>query len=345
MSAFQSILLREKFVITAKRKTAGDASPVAAVSQKKDSITAVSNRLTLTLGNKSGKGPEKGKKKAKGKKEPSGIRESYVIRTQTMHSCVRLAAHIAQEFEKRGPLLPRPGGYNWGEVMDKLFKYELRWNKGFWAAIYVDGKPIATLAPENIHPFFDIIEAYDIRNKDNYDASLNMAEIAFKTAGKDVDIAHDGNIAMIATIRKTADGKDEGKCGLILRRAGRTSTFNITLEQPEKKPDRDEEEHVTPARVLSAGATLLEGIQLAFVIGQLRYKTGAEKLSGSSPEAKQNMDAAKRLARSNGALNMLEQTLHISYRPERPDFSSMIDEAEEFARKADPKNKEEIVEE
>ena len=154
-----------------------------------------------------------------------------------------------------------------------------------------------------------------------HEKAVSVAEDAFQQAGKRVTIKHDSNLAMILNI-----SGDEGKCGIIVRGPNRTTTFNITARP---KEERD----VKPSHCLTAAAAFLEGIQLAFLVGMTRQKIRHDILSPTSPEAKQADDAGHKLGRLNGAIAQLEKLLDIKYRPDKPEFSRMIDEAEEFARK------------
>ena len=66
MQEFKTSLLREKFII--EDKTVGD---------KASSVTALSNRMVVSLENKNG-----------------ALQETFVIRTHNMHSCTRMATKI-----------------------------------------------------------------------------------------------------------------------------------------------------------------------------------------------------------------------------------------------------------
>ncbi len=296
MPEFNTSLLREKFTIY-------DAMP--ADLSDKGPVVALSNRLSLPLKSDDGK-----------------TIETFIIRAQNMHMCARIGAQIASEFQENGPLLGRKKPFDWHETYETLIRgYEKKWNPNRWVAIYHKGRVIFEDGAIERHPFLDIIEQCDARNKDNYEKAVSVAQDAFKQAGRLITIDHDSNIALILAVTPL-----EGKCGVIVRGPSRTTTFNLTAH---KKNDHE----VRVSNCLSAAAAFLEGIQLAFFIGMTRKKILYEMISGISPEAKQAEDAGQKLGRLNTAISQFESLLDVTYRPERPEFSRMISDAEDFARK------------
>lgn len=296
MATFNATLLREKFVIRDVMPEKQDEAPVVALS----------NRLTLPLHN-----------------PYTGAQEDFVVRAQNMHSCVRLGARMAQDFQDFGPLLTRAPAYGWADAYEAITKgYEGRFNPNLWMAIYHKGRPVFENGAAERHPFLDVIEQCDARNKENYEKAVAVAEDAFKHAGKLVNITHEANVALLVSV-----GEDEGKCGIIVRGPNRTTTFSFTAR---RKPGRS----VRPSSCLSASAAFLEGIQLAFQIGMIRQKIRYELVGKSSEEAHKSEDAAQKLYRLNGAITQFENMYEVRYRPEKPDFKNMVEEAEEFARKA-----------
>ncbi len=296
MAEFNATLLREKFVIK-------DVMP-----EKEDdaSVVALSNRLTLPLYD-----------------SRTGKREDLVIRAQNMHTCVRLGARLAQDVQDYGALLTRAPAFDWAEAYDAITKgYESRFNPNLWAAVYHKGRVVFENGIAERHPFLDVIEQCDARNKDNYEKAVAVAEDAFKHAGKLVNISHDANVALLVTV-----SDEEGKCGIIVRGPTRTTTFSFTAK---KKPARS----VRPSSCLSVSAAFLEGIQLAFQVGMIRQKVKYELISKTSEEAQKGEDAAQKLFRLNGAVTQFETMYDVRYRPEKPDFKIMVEEAEEFGRKA-----------
>ena len=151
--------------------------------------------------------------------------------------------------------------------------------------VYQNGRVIYEDGAGTRHPFLDIIEQCDARNKDDYEKTMEIAKDAFKQAGKLVNIDHDANVALVM---KVVD--NEGKCGVILRGPNKTTTFNLVATP---KGDRD----VRPSQCLTVAAAFLEGIQLAFLIGMTREKLRFELIGTTSDEAHKS-DAASRRWRS-----------------------------------------------
>lgn len=286
-------LLREKFVIKEKKNN-DDDTPLT--------IEARSNRTSINL--QAGKLPT----------------ETFVVRTNTMHTCARMVALIIADYERMGPLVPRLKRIEWPDIWDKaLNDYERRYNPDRWLAIYHKGKPIYTYG--TYHPFLDVIEQCDTVNKGNYNKSLKMAEDAFKKAGKDVKIKYDSNVALVAII-----GKESGRCSMILRAPDRTTTFNYSLK-PLKKGER-----VNVTQALSTAGDFLEGVQLAYLAGISGEKVNQGMIDKYSDEAKQGYSARDRLNQLEAQINSMENRYKVRYRPERPLFDFMIHEAEKYAK-------------
>lgn len=295
MTEFNATLLREKFIIKDVMPDEHSGKPVIALS----------NRLTLPL-----------------HKPHSDDHEDLVVRAQNMHTCVRLGARLCQDFQEYGPLLTRDPAYDWNEAYEAITKgYESKFNPNIWAAIYHKGRVLFENGATNRHPFLDIIEQCDARSKGDYDKAVNMAEDAFKHAGKLVTIEHDANVALLVTTNE-----DEGKCGIIVRGPNRTTTFSFTAK---KRPGRS----VRPSSCLSASAAFLEGIQLAFQVGMIKQKVKLELIERHSEESQKGEDAGQKLGRLNAAINQFESMYDVRYRPDKPDFKQMVEEAEDFARK------------
>ena len=297
MSTFNSSLLREKFVIMDVMP--GDLSD-------KEPVIALSNRLAEPL------------------RSIDGLTtEHFVVRAQNMHMCLRMAAKMASDFAEFGPIMGRKTRQlDWEYAYIAIAKgYEKKWNPKGWVAVYHKGRVIYEAGDGQRHPFLDIIEQCDARNKDDYEKTLIVAEDAFKQAGKMVTIEHDANVATIINFKP-----GEAKCGIMLRGPNRTTTFNFTTRN---KAGRD----VKISQCLSVSAAFLEGIQLAFLVGMTNIKVHYELIDKYSEEAKQGDDASAKLGRLNGAITQYENLFEVVYRPDRPNFGVMIEEAEVFAQK------------
>lgn len=295
MDGFNASLLREKFVIR-------DVMP-ADISDETP-VIALSNRLVLPFASADGK-----------------TREEFVVRAQNMHTCARLGAKIAQDFQDHGSIMNRKKPFDWEDAYKAITRgYEERWNKDRWVSVYHKGRIIYEDGEGERHPFLDIIEQCDARNKGDYTKAVSVAEDAFKQAGKSVNIEHDSNIALIMHVTD-----DEGKCGIILRGPNKTTTFNFSAK---KKAGRK----VRISQCLSVSAAFLEGIQLAFLVGMTNMKVRYELIDANSDEATKGREASQKLGRLNGAITQFENLLAVSYRPDRPQLSKMIDGAEDFAK-------------
>lgn len=296
MAEFNATLLREKFVIK-------DAMPDP--DSHTGPVIALSNRLTLPL-----------------KHDMRAEAEEFIIRAQNMHTCVRLGAKIAQDFQDFGPILARNPGYDWQGAYDATTRgYESKFNPNLWAAVYHKGRVIFESGPAERHPFLDIIEQCDARGNNDYEKALRVAEDAFKSAGRFVHIEHDANVAMLVNATE-----DEAKSGIIVRGPNRPTTFSFTAK---RYPGRK----IRPSSCLSACASFLEGIQLAFQVGMINQKIRYELISASSIEAYRAEDAIQKLVKLNSAINQFDGLYDVRYRPDRPDFKALIEETEEFARK------------
>ncbi len=297
MEEFSATLLREKFVIQ-------DSMP--ADLSDKEPVVALSNRLVLPLVNPDTKETE-----------------TFVVRAQNMHSCVRMAAQIALAFQKDGAILNRTPTFSWDEAYRAVMMgYEGKFNPRNWIAVYHKGRPIYESGEEEAqrHILLDIIEQCDARNKQDYERSLDIAEDAFKQAGRLVTIKHDSNIALILNITKK-----EGRCGVILRSPSRTTTFNFIIHAKAERA-------VTISECMTVSAAFLEAIQLTFFIGMSKQKIHYEFISPSSPEGLQYKDAQQKLGRLRAAIDQFETMMNVKYRPESPDFTRLISDAEEFAK-------------
>jgi hypothetical protein len=296
---FHTALLREKFML---RDADGGTNPP---------VIALSNRMSLTLTSENGKETE-----------------SFIIRCHNMHSCVRIAAAIAKEFDERGAIMGRMTEFKWDYLWKDVIKgYERDWNPDIWGAIYFRGKKLYESGQH--HAFLDIIEQCDAHNKEgDYEESLAFAENAFQKAGKAVKIDHDANIALVVKIKDDGEEEREARCGVILRTAGKTTTFNYTVT-----PKKKDGEMVAIATLLTVSAAFLEGVQLAFTVGLLNKKREIGLIVKYSEEDRKSDKSTSRLINLNTAISRFEQKFTMIYRPERPHFAEMVNDAESKALK------------
>lgn len=303
MSEFRTSLLREKFVITEKG------------NKKAEPVIALSNRISLPLIS-----------------EDKIDNETFVIRTQNMHSCARLAASIAKEFFERGTVANRAIPVPWDQLWNDVIKgYERDWNPNIWCAIYNKGRVIYQSGEH--HPFLDIIEQCDAVNKNEYSESVMFAEKAFSQAGKEVDIHHDSNIALI-----TSCTKEQAKCGIIVRAAGSATTFNYNAT-PNLRHKKTIHAHTT----LTVAAAFLEGVHLAFQVGLLNKRNEYGLIEKYSDDERQHNRATNRLANLDRAIASYELQFNVTYRPDRPTFKDIVEKSERISVKILKKEIEEKV--
>lgn len=285
-------LLREKFVIEEIRQNNSNTSL---------KIVAPSNRMPLYL--------------QSGDENP----EEFVVRANTMQLAIRIAAHIVGEYEQKGPLFHRLKEDSWRVLWDEsLSEYERKHNPLRWACIYHNGKPV--FASGKRHPFFDVIEKCDIISKSKYEDSIDMAKSAFEAAGKEVHIDYDSSIALVSELDNNG-----GRCGMVLRSPKHTITFNFYV----KVNDGQDHYEIMNAQVLSAAAAFIEGTQLCFVIGSNKAKLTLNFIKQYSPEYMQMQEASRQIQRIETEISVMENRYQLRYRPERPIFGKLIEEAED----------------
>ncbi len=297
MPDFRTSLLREKFTLIEKK---GEKK-----SKKSEPVIALSNRIIIPLISKDGID-----------------NEVFVVRTQNMHSCARMAAAITKEFFERGTIANRARPVPWKSLWSDIKKgYERDWNPNIWCVVYHKGRTL--FQDGDHHPFLDIIEQCEAANKQEYPESVSFAEKAFSQAGKEIKIEYDSNVALIVSFTE-----EKSKCGIIIRAATGTTTFNYTASPHENWP-HPVHVHTT----LTVAAAFLEGVQLAFQVGLMNRKQQYRLIEEYSDEDRKHKRSKTRLANLNRAINNYEENFHVLYRPERPTFDNMVSTAEEFAVK------------
>ncbi len=292
MDDFKASLLREKFTLTPE-------------NDGEEPIIALSNRLSIPL------------------VSPDRIdNETFIIRTQNMHSCARIAAVIVKEFTEKGTLANRARDVPWKFLWDDCIKgFERIWNPNIWVCIYHKGRIIYQEGEH--HPFLDIIEQCDASNLNSYSQSIKIAEDIFAQAGKKVDIEYDFNIALVSHITP-----DLAKSGIIARAATGTTTFNYTT-----KPVTNATQKLHPYTSLTVAAAFLEAIQLAFQVGFMMQKKEFKLIDKYSEEDKKLRRSTTRLGNLNRAIIIYENKFDVTFRPERPDFNTMKQRAMEASAK------------
>lgn len=266
-------------------------------------VVAVSNRLSLPLYNANG-----------------DLTDTFVIRAQNMHSCLRMTARILQSFARQGPLLKRTSPFDFLDAWEKSCSdYEIFYNKNRWVAVYTKGTEI--FSSGHPHNFLNVIEKCDSKNPGHYDLSVKIAEDAFGKMGRKIGISYESNIGMVLNIKS-----EIGRCGLVHRGVDRNSTFNFTSEPRE-------EETISAVHCLNICACFLEGLQLAYFIGTTNDKLKSSIVKRFSIEEKQAEQALKRIEELTVELEVFESRYKLKFRPEKPEFSQAIADAERAHRK------------
>jgi hypothetical protein len=292
MKKFQTSLLREKFVIHDAGAGAATAKPVIALS----------NRIVAELTDPDGK-----------------VEDTLIVRAHNMHSCARLTAQILKSYRSGGSLVTRTPPYSWGPMWDLIIsEYEKTYNPLLWAVVYYQGKIVFVKGDH--HPFLDVIEKCQASNRGEYERAIPMAEGVFRTMGKTVRIDYDGNVALTLNLEEK-----QARIGVIVRGPVKTTTFNFSVTPTAKAP-------LNFTQCIMASAAFLEGIQLSFMIGINDEKIRIGKIERQSKEEKKTIEARQRLGRLGTEITTLEGTFDVRYRPERPDFQTMLTEAEAHAR-------------
>ncbi len=288
-------LLREKFVI--KEKSAKDLDVMA------QQMHACSNRIVLDL------------------QSEHLAKETFIIRTDSMHLCARMAGHILANYENKGPFGPRLKLLKWDLIWDSaLSDHEKHYNEGRWVAIYHHGKIVYEQG--NHHAFLDIIEQFQNKENANYNQSLRLAEKAFQKAGREVSIDYSSNVALTISMERTG-----GRCSTILRSPNKTTSLHFYI-----KPKKETEKIVISQGFISA-ANFLEGVNLSFFIGLTTAQIDTGVTDKYSNEARQMRNAKQRLGDIQISINALENRYNVRYRPERPIFDIIITNTENYTKK------------
>lgn len=285
-------LLREKFIIN---EVLNDDSA------KKLHLTARSNRLPVTL--------------STGDNKP----EIFIIRTSHMHTCIRMAGAILNEFHTHGPIMSRNPPLKWDLLWEErvLNGYERLHTPDAWCCIYNNGQKVFSYGQQ--HSFLDIIEKCDAVSGTSYDKAITLAEDSFRKAGKHVKIHYDSNIALVVAM-----DEKQARSGMVLRSLERSTTFNFYVTAAEKVP-------IEPAQIMYISAAFLEGVQLAYMVGYNLEKMRVGLLEAYSEEHKKVKNAQQRLIKLDQEITAFNNIHSMRYRPERPNFNAIVNSTEKIA--------------
>lgn len=299
MAAMHLSLLREKIIVRAADGPPGEgAAQILA--------RALSNRLEMTL-------------------TTGDFSETFVVRAHTMHLTARMTAAILREFQARGFLAHRLHDHQWARMwQDSCGPYDVAHNPERWCTIYHDGAAIFSSDPVN--PLISAVEGQQARAEAStgYEQAIFLVQDAFEQAGKSAQIEYDSNIGLVAAL-----APEQGRCSLILRGSGRSTTFNFTTTPRPGGPPR-----ITMSECLVGCAAFLEGIQLAFTAGRLLGQMDRGEFPRVGGEAKIVAAARRRLTDLNRDIGTMEALMAVRYRPERPEFQHLIVEVQQQTRRA-----------
>lgn len=303
MLYLNTTLLREKFIIREANTTPSRGVP----------MIALGNRLALNL-------------------QTQSHAETIIIRAQNMHTALRMGAIICLAVATGGPITLRKPAFDFAsEWHNAIPAFERLHNKDSWVSVYHDGKPLFTQGSP--HPFMDIIESCDAKNRDEYDRAVQIAEDTFKQTDRAVTIDHHTNIAAVIGVTdsslksekspKSATSTSKIRLGLILRKPGHSVTFNFTTDPITKDTD--------VSAALNHAANWLELIQLSVTTGFHKSKRG-EAIARSAPLPV----VQSRMGELNAAIKRYEDTYAPTYRPDRPNMLGLIEDTAFYVRHGKP---------
>lgn len=294
MTTLNLTLLREKIAVL---DCEGSAEPIA---------KALSNRMTLTLTT----GMDK-------------FTEYFVIRAHSMHICARMASAILQEFLACGFLANRLYDHQWASMWHECCSsHDIVYNPERWATVYHDGKPIFSSASEN--PLIASIESRQAKAGDTgYDQAIFLIQDTCEYAGHTVRIEYDSNIGLVSALTP-----EKGRCSLILRGPGRTTTFSFAATP------RSGAQKINMPQCLIGCAAFLEGIQLSYTVGRALGQMDRGDLSKTGPESRMVIAARKQINSLDREIRTMEATTTLRYRPDRPEFQQIIVDVQEQTKRS-----------
>lgn len=246
--------------------------------------------------------------------------EDLVIRGKNLYDCIRFLAKILENFDMRGSFINRKGDVDWLRMWNACqSKYEQEFKDNNWIIIYHNGKAI--FRDGEYHPFLDMIEKFapeDGETKQSYDKAVHRAEDAFRQLGKTFTIHHDSNTAMKININEP-----DISCSNILRKDGKIQTFNFSCKLQESTGTL----RAYIPFILSSASTA-EAMQLSFSLGRLLAKQKQGQIKKGSTEASFLNKTHQRVERLKAEISNLEMNNKVRYRPEKPDFNLMTQQAE-----------------
>lgn len=250
---------------------------------------------------------------------------TYVIRSKTMHSCIRLAARLLASFghDENNNLIQKH--QDWDAAWDYIHnKYEREFNPENWCALYVEGEVLYHAGKRP--PLLDIIENFNVRHTGSYEESIAAAQAAFQKEENNISITYLSNIAWNVAL-KEGKARFHGQ----IRGPDGTKTFGFSIA--ENTLDNRKFTTLNLIQCMYASAAFLEGFQLAYLIKRLDAKVSDSKDEAVPPASAEDIEhnkmykrkALERLGTLNREIRKLEQNYIINYRPERPNLFELID--------------------
>ncbi len=239
-------------------------------------------------------------------------KDVLVVRSQNMFSATRMAARLYNEavLHKKSLLVPETGEYI-NKAWDAILHETQAISPDNWLAVYLNGSNIFQQGEH--HPFLDMIETQAAGNDINYDMNVMIAAETFNAAGHTgMTVDHNSNVALILNLMD-----EQARCGLIYRHPKRTTTFSFSVQPSD--PEQNLQGYVS--RILEASADFLESIQVCYAIA-------ADGARGLDQDYDKQATLKKRLLDMRHTIDVFEGSLVVTYRPERPDFSRFLQEAE-----------------
>ncbi len=243
--------------------------------------------------------------------------ETLTIRGKNLYNCVRFLSKILQAHFLNSNIIKQSKRSTWDIMWTSCMSdYDKNYNNDQWIALYHQGKCIFEKGKR--HAFLNMIEKFHHENPNKpYEDILKIAEEAFQKTGKNFKTSHDFNVAMVI------DASDKSvRCGTIQRRANKQATFSFTSTLEDNDLDKT---GFTP--FISAAAAHSEATQLCFTIAHLANLKDQGKVQKGSKERKQLTSAQNRLKTLDNEISDIERSYKTVYRPERPNFIEMIEEA------------------
>lgn len=241
-------------------------------------------------------------------------KKTFSLRTRNMHTALRMAGLLYEMILDTGEEGFIPWDSFWKQVCGE---FEEKYNKNNWAQFFING--ISVYKAGEPHPIFLVVEK--LAREYDYHSSVKHAEKAFKSKGHAIALDYEGHVGLIGDFHKT-----KGRIGIVLRGADKRGTFTYKIENKKGKD-------IDVKKCLYSAAAFLEGVQLAYFAGVGMVKIERKIVDEHSPEGQHIMDAKRRLGILNADVNTLEELYEVRYRPERPIFAELFDDAEERAKR------------